>query len=236
VKCLLLPLAGLLPLHVAGAEPDIAASLIMASSVLRIEVPREGSDGFGLGSGVSVKPDEVVTNCHVTREAREIRVIRDGRRWPVAAEAADIEHDLCLLRVPGLQARPATLGRSSDLKIGQSLTAHGYTFGLNMQHSTGEVIGLHRLDGASVIQSSNWFNSGASGGGLFDEAGQLVGILTFRLRGSERRYYASPAEWVQRMLDEPGAHPFRAVAPIESAQSPYWQQAGDAPPRFLNAR
>jgi serine protease Do len=235
MKCLLFLLAGALPVHAAGEEASLSAPVMWAMSVLRVEVPREAG-GFGLGSAVSVAADEVVTNCHVTREASEIRVVRDGQRWPVTAEAADLEHDLCLLRVPGLPARPASLGRSADLKIGQALTAHGYTGGLYMQHSTGEVVELHRLDGASVIQATNWFNSGASGGGLFDDEGHLVGILTFRLRGTEGRYFASPVEWVRRMLDEPGTHPYRPVGPIESAQLPYWQEAGEALPRFLHPR
>ena len=97
------------------------------------------------------------------------------------------------------------------------------------------MVALHRHDGASVIQSSNRFNSGASGGGLFDEQGRLVGILTFRLRGAEAHYFAAPAEWVRQMLDEPARGAFRAVMPIEPSRVPYWQQPLSTQPPFLKA-
>ena len=46
--------------------------------------------------------------------------------------------------------------------MGQKLTGVGYTGGVELQSSEGDVVALHRLDGAPVIQSTNWFTSGAS--------------------------------------------------------------------------
>ena len=89
----------------------------------------------------------------------------------------------------------------------------------------------HRHDGAHVIQSSNWFSSGASGGGLFDEGGALVGILTFRLRGGEAHYFAAPVEWVQQMM----ASASGAATLSNPRALPYWQVPADAQPRFLRA-
>jgi hypothetical protein len=184
---------------------------------------------------VAIAPDKVVTNCHVTREAQQIHVLRAGLRWPVQWQASDLSRDLCLLQVPGLEAQPATLGRAATLAIGQQVTALGYTGGLGIQNSAGEVVQLHRHDGGQVIQSTNWFSSGASGGGLFDDEGRLVGILTFRLRGGESHYYAAPAEWVAQMLSETQRGSFRKVMPLDGQPLPYWQAGPSAQPRFLKA-
>jgi serine protease Do len=201
----------------------------LAASVLRIEAPR--ASGYSIGSGVAVGDDKVITNCHVTRDAKSIYVLRGGVRWPATAQTANAERDLCLLTVPGLVAPVAQLGNANGLAIGQMLSALGYTGGLGIQSSDGEVVELHRHDGAHVIQSSNWFSSGASGGGLFDEAGRLVGILTFRLRGGESHYYAAPVEWVQQLMEAART----STATAHSKALPFWQGPAASQPRFLRA-
>ncbi len=216
------------------AELDRATLFRLSASVLKIEAQRV-QGGFALGSAVVVAPETVVTNCHVTHDALKVSVLRGGVRWPVDAQLSDLDHDLCLLRVPGLQADAVALGRADELKVGQPVAALGYTGGLGLQNSQGQVLALHRLDGGRVIRSSNWFSSGASGGGLFDEELRLVGILTFRLRGGEAHYFAAPVEWLRTMLDAPHLAAYREVAPERSQQVAYWQRPIAEQPRFLRA-
>ena len=216
----------------AWAELDRATVLGLSASVLKIEALRV-QGGFSLGSGVAVAPETIVTNCHVTRDALKVNVLRGGVRWPAVSQWSDVDHDLCLLRVPGVQASVVALGRADQLRPGQPVTALGYTGGMSMQSSAGEVVALHRFDGSHVIQSSNWFSSGASGGGLFDDQGQLVGVLTFRLRGGEAHYFAAPAEWVRQLVDAAEHGRYRDVMPLSSEPAPYWQTAMQ--PRFLRA-
>lgn len=217
----------------ARAEIDRAAMIALASgSVLKIEAVR-GNGAFSLGSGVAIGVDRVVTNCHVTREAQEIRIVRGGVRWRVKTQLSDAYHDLCVLKVPGLEAEPVKIGEAGALAIGQSVTALGYTGGIEIQSSSGEVLSLHRMDGANVVQSSNFFNSGASGGGLFDDQLRLVGILTFRLRGGEAHYFAAPSEWLQRQLaDHDHDQP---VKPLDPKDLAFWQIPLETQPMFLRA-
>lgn len=218
----------------AHAEIDRSVLLELSASVLKIEVTRV-QGGYSLGSGVVVGQDRIATNCHVTRDATKIAVLRGGVRWEVTGQLSNVERDLCLLRVPHLQASTVTLGRAERLVPGQPVAALGFTGGMGMQSSSGEVLALHRFDGGRVIQSSNWFSSGASGGGLFDEKLQLVGILTFRLRGGEAHYFAAPAEWLQPMLDVPADTGYAPVAPERSQRLAYWQRPLTDQPRFLKA-
>ncbi|HEY6134704.1 MAG TPA: trypsin-like peptidase domain-containing protein [Rubrivivax sp.] len=229
----LLLLSALAPGAGAGVEADRAALLQLAASVWKIEVQR-AQGGFSLGSGVAVSPDLVLTNCHVTRDASAVFVLRGGRRWRAEAQAVDAEHDLCLLRVPGLAARAVALGSSRALWPGNPVWAFGYTGGMELQHTRGQVVALHRLDGAHVVQSSNAFTSGASGGGLFDEQMRLVGILTFRLRGGSAHYFSAPIEWLLPLLDG-SSSPFVPVQPLDAERRAYWQLAPAAQPNFLRA-
>jgi serine protease Do len=234
VPSLLIAVAAGVALPALASTPDPSVVVALAGSVLRIEAPRERG-GFAIGSAVAVAPEHVVTNCHVTRDARAIHVVRGGVRWAVAAQAADVDRDLCLLQVPGLVAPAVRLGHSAGLAIGQNVAALGYTGGMGIQNSSGKVVELHHHDGGRVIQSSNWFSSGASGGGLFDAEGALVGILTFRLRGGEAHYFAAPVEWVRQMLDERRREQFARVMPLDTRPLPYWQKPTTAQPRFLRA-
>lgn len=214
----------------ALAAPDRAALVQLATSVWKIEVQR-AQGGYSLGSGVAVASDQVLTNCHVTRDAQAVHVLRGGARWRAQAQAVDAEHDLCLLQVPGLAATAVALGRSSTLQAGQPVSAFGYTGGMELQHSQGEVVALHRLDGGRVVQSSNAFTSGASGGGLFDDDLRLVGILTFRLRGGAAHYFSAPVEWALPLRDGR----FTAVQPIAPDLLAYWQRPAALQPNFLRA-
>lgn len=226
-------LAGLAMAPWCAAELDRMQLIGLAGTVLKIEADRS-QGGYSLGSGVAIAPDRIVTNCHVTHDAQQLHVLRGGARWPAKAQLRDAEHDLCMLWVPRLEATVAALADTDRLVPGQAVSALGYTGGLNMQYSAGEVVALHRLDGGRVIQSTNWFNSGASGGGLFDEGLRLVGILTFRLRGGAAHYYAAPTAWLRALVDAPTAS-YEPIAPDRSDRLPYWQRAVAEQPRFLRA-
>jgi serine protease Do len=215
----------------ACAEPlDRKALMRLGRSVLRIEAVN-GSGRVAIGSGVIVAQDRVVTNCHVTRHATRVTVVHGSARASAEAQAAEVAHDMCLLRVPGLQAAAVPLAKAQGLRQGQAVVALGYTGGTGLQISNGSVVALHRWDGSHVIQSSNGFTSGASGGGLFDGNGALVGILTFRLRGGKAHYYAAPADW---LIDDLREEPFFAPVQPLSGRA-FWEEAPDAQPRFLQA-
>ncbi|WP_162910920.1 S1 family peptidase [Azohydromonas sediminis] len=211
---------------------DPASFVRVSAAVTQVEALRS-EGGIALGSGVVVAPGRVVTNCHVTHDAVSIQVARGGDRMPVHAQAADVEHDLCVLDVPGLPNPPAVLGDARSLRIGDAVIALGFTGGFGLRRSLGQVVALHPLHDAPVIQSSNLFNSGASGGGLFDEQGRLVGVLTFRMRGGEAHYFSAPVQWLAPMLSS--AARFEPVAPLPRERVPFWQHPPESQPAFLRA-
>jgi hypothetical protein len=216
----------------AEVSAQIARSVMLpiAPSVMKIEAI--GADGrFQLGSGVIVGPGKVVTNCHVTRNAERIDVVRAGMRWRVAKQAADMPRDLCILQIPRLEGEPVKIARASSLKPAQDVLAMGYTGGVGVQLSDGDVVALHAWSGGSIVQTSNWFTSGASGGGLFNGEGALVGVLTFRLRGGAAHYFAAPADWLLDFIDDEAR--YAPVAPLPGKS--YWEQPIESQPYFLQA-
>ncbi len=213
-----------------GARADIEPTTMVRLFPSVVKVEAATTQGrLQIGSGVVIEPERVVTNCHVTRNATSAAIVFGGSRTAVTGQASDLPHDLCLLQAPGLAAKPVPIAPSKALKQGQDVLGLGYTGGFGLQASSGYVISLHRWSGSNVIQSTNSFTSGASGGGLFTADGSLVGILTFRLRGGRAHYFAAPADWLAGRQD----FKFTEIAP-QSGLS-FWEESGETQPRFLKA-
>lgn len=223
-------LTGAAPL-VAETHLDRAFFIQVAASVLKVEA-RNSSGGYALGTAVAVAPGIAVTNCHVTRDAQTISLVKGAARWPVASQFADVRHDLCLLAAPMLEATPVRVGSAKALRVGQRVGALGYTGGVEMAFREGVVGALHRFDGSNVIQSTTAFTSGASGGGLFDEEGHLVGILTFRLPGPQAYYFSAPVDWIVAQLG--GSDGYIKVVPHPGGMA-FWQQPAARLPYFMRA-
>jgi S1-C subfamily serine protease len=74
--------------------------------------------------------------------------------------------------------------------------------GLELTLSQGIVSGLRDSDdkGYRVIQTDAAISPGSSGGALFDDNGDLVGITTYKVRGGENLNFAVPVNYVRKML------------------------------------
>lgn len=229
-RCRLLAACSALSVAAAWADVPRETMLRLAPGVLKVEANTR-SGRFAMGSAVVVARGVVATNCHVTRDAVAVRVLHGGLRYDALSQASDMAQDLCVLRVPALDVAPVELAGAAGLAQGDAMLAIGHNFGQGIQFSEGRVVSLHRLDGGQVIRSSNWFTSGASGGGLFDAQGRLSGILTFRLRGGPAHYYSIPAEWIASLAAD--AARFRPIAPLEGKT--FWELGPEQQAPFLRA-
>lgn len=196
------PAADPLPLQTA-AGPGTALSpedlfARASASVVRINALQSSQSGVS-GSGVVLGPGSVVTNCHVARGGARLRVLHGRESLDATVEMADESHDLCRLSVPGLNAPAALLGRVGNLRVGQKVFAIGSPRGLDLTLSDGLVSSLRESPDGTLIQTSAPISPGSSGGGLFTEDGQLVGIVTFQVRDGQNLNFALPVDWVLRM-------------------------------------
>ncbi|MCG6941585.1 MAG: trypsin-like peptidase domain-containing protein [Thiohalocapsa sp.] len=175
----------------------------------------------GTGSGVVWDHDgHIVTNWHVIEEARTARVgLADGRIYNAQFVGASAEHDLAVLRIGASAAglRPALIGTSKDLQVGQKVLAIGNPFGFDYSLTTGVVSALDRTIASDeaggeirgLIQTDAAINPGNSGGPLLDSAGRLIGINTaiFSPSGSFSGIgFAVPVDVVNRVVPQLIAH------------------------------
>ena len=157
-----------------------------------------------LGSGfVYDKQGHIVTNGHVVGDANVVDVtFVDGNRYTAKVIASDIYSDIAVLQIsqnasqqqPLLSSvKPLVIGNSSNIEVGDTVIAIGNPFGLSDSMTTGIVSGIGRsLPAASgggfsipnAIQTDAPINPGNSGGPLLDTRGEMVGMNTAILSGT----------------------------------------------------
>jgi len=174
---------------------DKAALLKAFGSIVMVRGYTE-SGSLAYGSGVIVGKGEVITNCHVLRRTKNPWVSQGEDSYSIIDVRVDAWHDLCLFSVHNLNREPITIGSSKDLVKGQALAAIGHSSGAPVPlTSGGYVVSTYDYEKGKIILSSARFRLGASGSGLFDMKGNLVGINTFKTTGYGS-YYAMPIDWL----------------------------------------
>ena len=154
-----------------------------------------------LGSGVVIGREQVITTCHVLRNASGIVVSRGNVSFGAEVEFPDAERDLCQLRVKELGAPAVPFADVAKLRIGQRAYAIGAPRGLELTLTEGIISSLRGGDDDKqpLIQTSAAISRGSSGGGLFDADGRLIGITTFQMRDGQQLNFAVSVEWVREV-------------------------------------
>lgn len=157
-----------------------------------LPLPDLPNEFFQRGEGSGFIWDEegrVVTNNHVIQGADRVTVIfADGEEIEATVIGTDPDSDLAVLELerPKDGARPAPLGDSDALRVGQTAIAIGNPFGQEFTMTSGIISALGRTISNSnssfsipeVIQTDAPINPGNSGGPLLDRQGRVIGVNT----------------------------------------------------------
>lgn len=174
----------------------------VAASVVEIITETVTQSGYlgqyvssGAGSGVIISGDGyIVTNDHVVSGANTITVrLNDGTEFPATLVGTDERTDVAVIRIqPGSKKLTvATLGASFDLVAGEDVIAIGNPLGsLGGTVTEGMISATARQIQVSgnvmtLLQVSVPINPGNSGGGLFNLAGELVGVVNAKISQEE---------------------------------------------------
>ena len=153
------------------------------------------SDEFDIGSGVVIDSDgDVLTNNHVIAGAAQAGsnatiIVTFSNEATAEAQIVgrDPQSDLAVIKVPNDALTVATLGKSSQLAVGDQVIAIGSPLGLQGTVTEGIVSALDRPvhvpspDGGNgaylnAIQTDAAINPGNSGGALVNSSGAVIGI------------------------------------------------------------
>ncbi len=164
------------------------------------------SNKTSAGSGVVISEDGYILTCHhVVDGASSIKVtLNSGAQYEAALVGSDAASDLAVIKIAPIgKLTYAKQGNSAELLVGEHVVAIGNPLGTLGGTVTQGIISaternIRMTDGTvmKLLQTDTAINSGNSGGGLFNLAGELIGIVNakYAAEGVEGLAFAIPID------------------------------------------
>ena len=216
-------------LYQTGRRPVKATRELVAELGPSIVVVKTPS---GLGTGWFVNGDGyLITNNHVIARERSITVTmfhKDAQRFgkkvykKVRIIALNDDIDLALLKIEEpieVEYPQLYLGESSVLQVGDKAFAVGNPLGLERSTSEGIISKVARsMSGRLYIQTTAPIAPGNSGGPLFNERGEVIGVVNMGYIMLDGLGFAIPSRYVKEFLDNVEAFAYDEDNPNSGVQ------------------
>lgn len=159
--------------------------------------------GTIIGSGFIISDDgKIVTNLHVIRDLKTAGVqLPTGAVFDsVSVLATDERRDLAVVKIGGGKLPVLEMGNSDSLAVGEPLVVVGSPRGLEGTVTAGILSSVRDMDDGKVLQTDAAINPGNSGGPIVNSSGQVIGVVSFKLRSAEGLNFAIPINYVRTLL------------------------------------
>jgi len=161
---------------------------------------------LGFGSGVVLDSSGViVTNHHVIEGEPYLSIaLSNGDIYDdVRVLDVDVRRDLAVLKIKAFNLSAVALGDSDDIQVGESVVLVGNPQGYDRTVSEGVVSALRKdPDGYRLIQTSAPISQGSSGGGMFNNNGALIGIVSAAVPDAQNLNFAVPINYARGLTLE----------------------------------
>lgn len=160
--------------------PEILKRFFGNQIIIPEQKAPQAKQGFGSAFFIS-KDGYLLTNHHVVDNASKITIVfNDRRELDATLVGSDARTDVALLKVEGNQFPELRSGNVDKLRVGEPVLAIGSPFGFDYSASAGIVSAkMRNMMGETTvpfIQTDVALNPGNSGGPLFNQKGEVVGV------------------------------------------------------------
>ncbi len=163
----------------------------VSPSVVNITTYNPSTGKGGYASGIIMSKDGyILTNDHIYASipnAVFLITLNDGTEYKAKYVSGDSRSDIAILKITDTVKNlvPASFGKSSELKVGETVLTIGQSSGLSGTVSEGIISALNRRIRSSnsayserYIQTTAAINPGNSGGALVNMQGQIIGVTS----------------------------------------------------------
>lgn len=168
------------------------------------------TDNGSLGSGFFVGSNIIATNYHVIEGANKVKCFAYQSNSPYEIEgyvAIDVENDLVLLKVKTLEKKSLSI-TSKPIEIGQRVYVIGTPLELPATFSDGIISNKINENNKRLLQMTAAISPGSSGGPVFNEYGEIIGVSVAQINRGQNLNFAVPASKLIELLN------FRKEKPI----------------------
>lgn len=224
------PEIGHVPQVQADTLEELAAEALPAVVLLDVSTAADSRQG----SGFLVRSDgRILTNYHVIRDAREIRVkLANGDVYDhVKILGTDERRDLAVIQIAGFDLPALSLGNSDSVRIGLPVVLIGSPLGLENTVSTGIVSGRRQEPaGYQLIQVSAPASVGSSGGPVLSQRGEVIGVASAQLRSGQNLNFAVPINYARGLLENLSSEPVAELTPTSTGPASQGEPISAGPP------
>ncbi len=197
----------------------------------------------GTGSGFIINNNgQILTNAHVVAGATKVTVtLKDGRTIDGKVKGFDRVTDVAVVEIAQKNLPSIQIGNSDLIKPGEWAIAIGNPLGLDNTVTAGIISATGRTSAeigaadkrVNYIQTDAAINPGNSGGPLLNATGQVIGMNTAILRGTQGLGFAIPINTAQRIANQlistgKVEHPFLGIQMVNLTAQIKEQINGDA--------
>lgn len=195
----------------AYSRAVVTASERVMPTVVNIEVKSRGRRA-GTGSGFLFSSDGyILTNSHVVHGGKRIEAsLTGGLNYEARIVKSDPDTDLAVLKIESSQPLPSVeFAQPEKLRVGQIAIAIGNPLGFQCTVTSGIISALGRAFRSrsgrlmeNIVQTDAALNPGNSGGPLVNSAGEVIGVNTAMIMGSQGICFAIPLSTVLLVLPD----------------------------------
>ena len=187
-------------------------------------------DGKGdpkLGSGFVVRNGQIATNYHVIKGTSMGFAKLVGKEDMYVIEeilSVNEERDLAIVKVIGIHVPALSLGDSDAVQIGDRIYVAGNPRGLEGSFSDGIISAIRGDATDKVFQMTAPISQGSSGGPVFNEKGEVIGISFATFLDGQNLNFAIPVNYLKPMVimpvDPPPADSKGVEPPVNPPKPP----------------
>jgi len=176
-----------------------------SQSVLKLTTYNSKGNLVATGSGVSIFEKGVfVTSAHVLVNMEYV-IAEDENGREYRFEFSDIkaeneEYDIAVILVPELEVEPLPY-TTEPLQRGEAVATIGSQFGILNMVTTGVVSGIWETERMKLILFTAPVSAGASGGAVFNDSGQVLGIIIGTYNNSQNINIATPVTEAEKLYE-----------------------------------